>query len=299
MKIFNRHDIENISGLTFELKVLYIKELYEQTDNSFLIVASSLYEANKFYQSLLKYIDNTLLFPMDDFLTSEAIASSPELKITRLETITELEKKGKFIVVTNLMGLLRYLPNKELFESKTINLSKGNYYSVNKLVSNLYNLGYEKSITVNKTGEIAVRGFVVDIFPISANNPIRIEFWGDQIDSIREFNLDTQLTIDKKDDVSIAPITEFLTTDDIDKFGLSHRLIRNYGQVYSILDYLGGNVIFNDYSQIELSYERLLEEIHAYTVSEEISRDSKFALFHHAHRQVLYLFVFLLHLFHQ
>ena len=121
MKLFNNFESENISGLTFELKIIYLKELFEKNNESFLVVANSLYEANKFYQSLLEYTNNILLFPMDDFLTSEAIAASPELKITRLETITELQTNKKFIVITNLMGLLRFLPSKQLFYSKNTN----------------------------------------------------------------------------------------------------------------------------------------------------------------------------------
>ena len=60
------------------------------------------------------------------------------------------------------------------------------------------------------TGEIAVRGYVIDIFPINSDNPIRIEFWGDEIDSIRTFNIESQLTISKIDEVTIFPNTETL-----------------------------------------------------------------------------------------
>ncbi len=268
MKLFNNFETENISGLTFELKILYIKEYYEKRNESFLLVTNSLYEANKFYQSLLEYTDNVLLFPMDDFLTSEAIAMSPELKITRLETITELQTKNKFIIITNLTGLLRFLPSKQLFTTKKINLKVGQQYDMKKLVSDLFNLGYGKSTTVNKTGEIATRGFVIDVFPISANNPIRIEFWGDEIDSIREFNIDNQLTILKTNEVVINSITEFLTNDEIDKFAMPHRFLKRYEKVYSILDFVNGNVIFNDYSQLQVSYNNLLEEMHNYSISE-------------------------------
>lgn len=276
MRLFNNFKEENISGLTTELKVLYIKEIFEVTNESILVVTNSLYEANKFCQLLLKYTDNVLLFPMDDFLTSEAIAVSPELKINRLETITELESSKKNIVITNLMGLLRFLPSKDFFSSKKINLSKGKNYNIKKLISDLFDLGYEKAVTVNKTGEIAVRGFVIDIFPISSANPIRIEFWGDEIDSIREFDVDTQLTISKQEEISLYPITEFLLSDEIDKFGLPHRDLPKYGNVYSILDYVDGNVFFNEYEQIKCSYTSLLKEINNYCISSNLNKTTKF-----------------------
>lgn len=274
MKLFNDFESENISGLTFELKIIYLKELFEKNKESFLVVANSLYEANKFYQSLLEYTNNILLFPMDDFLTSEAIAASPELKITRLETITELQTNNKFIVITNLMGLLRFLPAKQLFSSKKMKLVVGQEYDIKKLVLDLFDLGYEKSITVNKTGDIATRGFVVDIFPISSTNPIRIEFWGNEIDSIREFDVDNQLTISKTNEVEINSITEFLTSTEIDKFSLPHRMLNKYEKVYSILDFVNGNVIFNDYLQLETSYNGLLEEMYNYSISENSNGDT-------------------------
>ena len=268
MELFKSFEKNKISGLTFELKILFLKEMFEKKNESFLVVINSLYEANKFYQSLLQYTDNVLLFPMDDFLTSEAIAVSPELKVTRLETINELLKDENYIVVTNLMGLLRFLPQKQLFDSKKIKLKVGAEYNINKLIQDLYKIGYEKSITVNKTGELATRGFVVDIFPISDSNPIRIEFWGDEIDSIRDFNIDSQLTISKRNEVVISPITEFLTNTDVENFGVPHRMLQTYGNVSTIANYLGGNVVFDDYAQIEVSYKNLVDEMFNYSISE-------------------------------
>ena len=217
MKLFTNFENEEICGLTGQLKAVYIKELFEKQKKSVLLVTSSLYEANKIYQDLIPYTDDVLLFPMDDFLTSEAIAASPELKINRLETINELLENNKKIVVTNLMGYLRFLPPKDLFKTKRVKLSVNNEYDITNLKEHLFELGYKKEITVSKTGEMAIRGFVLDIFPISYNNPIRIEFWGDQIDSIREFDVNTQLTIKNIDNIEISSITEFLIDSAIDK----------------------------------------------------------------------------------
>ena len=111
MKIFNSFKSHEINGLPNELKSVYIKEYFDNNDESILLVCNSLYEANKFYQSLSIY-NNVLFFPMDDFLTSEALASSPELMVRRLETIKELTTNNKYIVITNLMGFLRFLPSR-------------------------------------------------------------------------------------------------------------------------------------------------------------------------------------------
>ena len=111
--LFNKFDYENIAGLTNELKCVYMNNYINKNNNSILLVCNSLYEANKYYQRILNYTKDVLFFPMDDFLTSEALAVSPELKITRLESLKELVEE-KRIVVTNLIGYLRYLPSKDI-----------------------------------------------------------------------------------------------------------------------------------------------------------------------------------------
>lgn len=276
MKLFSEFKKNEICGLTEQVKSLYIKELFEKQNKSILLVTSSLYEANKFYQDLTNYTDEVLLFPMDDFLTSEAIAASPELKVNRLETINEILLNNKKIVITNLMGFLRFLPPEELFETKKINLTVNNEYNISNLKEKLFELGYKKEVTVSKTGEMAVRGFVLDIFPISSNNPIRIEFWGDQIESIREFDVNTQLTVDNINNVQISSITEFLIDKPLDNFNIKQRDLIKYIKPKSIANFLDGYVIFNDYEQLKITYSNLIEEIHNYSLSENLPSNIKF-----------------------
>ena len=118
------------------------------------------------YQSLSNYINDVLFFPMDDFLTSEALAISPELKVTRIETMNKIVSGRRCVVVTNLMGYLRYLPSVDIFKNSIIKLESGTDFVFGELVDKLVSCGYVRESVVNKTGEIAVRGFVLDIFPI-------------------------------------------------------------------------------------------------------------------------------------
>lgn len=105
-KILKSDDV-NITGLTPELKGYYIYKTYTESKNSVLFVTSNLYEANIFYQIVLNYTNKVLFFPMDDFLTSEALAISPEFLSYRLNTLNKLVE-DKYIIVTNLMGYLRF-----------------------------------------------------------------------------------------------------------------------------------------------------------------------------------------------
>ncbi len=229
-------------------------------NNNVLVVTNTLYEANKLYDSLVNYNKNALFFPVDDFLLEEAIASSPELMFTRIETINKIINNKNNIVVTNLMGLLRYLPTKEKWINSIINIKVGDTIKKEKLVSDLFSIGYTIDYLVRKTGEIANRGFILDIFPCLEDNPVRIEFWGDKIDSIRRFDIDTQLTTDSIQNIKIYPSSEFIS--DNKEAIRKQKLLIKYEKVESICDYFDNLVIvYKDYNQIQISHNKLREDI--------------------------------------
>ena len=161
-------------GLTDEFFSLYINKIFQSRNKNILIVTPTLFEANILNNSLSIYTNSTYLFPMDDFLTSESIAISPDLKITRLETLNQTFREEKKIIITHLNGYLRYLPRKKKYKESIIKLELTKEYPRNELVKNLINIGYERETIVTKTGEMGIRGFVIDVFPISAPNPLSI-----------------------------------------------------------------------------------------------------------------------------
>ena len=169
---YNLNNI-GLKGMNDTSFCLYVNEIFEKEQRDIIIVAPTLFEANKLVDNLSVYNDKTLFFPMDDFLTSLAVAQSPDLKITRLETINNLLIDKHHILVTHLMGFLRFLPEKKLYEEKIIKLEKGMEYDPKKLAEDLINIGYIRDTIVSKTTDMAVRGYVIDVFPISQNHPIR------------------------------------------------------------------------------------------------------------------------------
>ena len=243
-----------------------INEVFERENKNIILLTPTLFEANRLLNILSSYTDKSLLFPMDDFLTSMAVATSPDLKITRLETINNLLNNDKHILVTHLMGFLRFLPTKELYEKKIIKIKKNTEYNPKKLVSELINIGYNRDVIVSKTTDFAVRGYIIDVFPVSSNNPVRIEFFGDEIDSIRYFDTESQKSIKEIDEIMITPASELLleTDDDIpDK----QYLIKKYNKkVVSIVDYVPNAIILiKDYPQLKNLYletKKQMEEYH-------------------------------------
>ena len=257
-----------VSGLNKELNSIYIYEYFNTNNKNVLVLANSLFEANDFYNRLSCYTDKVLFFPMDDFIASEATAISPEFMIERLNTLNKLTGDGKYIVVTNLMGILRYLPSKSLYKDKIIKINNNDDFDRDKFISNLYDLGYEKVPVVTKTGEMAIRGYVIDVFPITYDNPIRIEFWGDTIDSIKYFNLDSQISNEKIDEAIIYSFTEFLSdnTNEIEEKYRKQKYLPNFSNsVSGLWNYIDDFTLFYyDYNQITTSYGLLRETILGY-----------------------------------
>ena len=270
-----------IYNLTDEFFCLYLDKINKTTDNNILVVVNSIYEANKLCNSLNNYNDNTLLFPMDDFLTSEALASSPDLKITRLETLNAISKEKNKIIITNLMGYLRYLPTRNNYKKFILSLKIGDCISPKSIVDKFISMGYYRDTIVNKTGEIGVRGFVVDIFPIDEEYPIRIEFFDDEIESIRYFDPETQKSIKKIDSVEIYPFFEFLTDKKVDEdfFG-KQKYYSEYEEVCNISQFIGNCItFFKDYDQLKVSYLSILEEIVEFKKNKDINYNGDY-IFH-------------------
>lgn len=249
-----------ISGLTHELNVFYVQKLCEKYDRNIIVLTSSLFEANKIYDSLVKIHDNTLLFPMDDFLSSMIVASSPELKYKRLETLDKLKSDKKYIIVTNLMGYLKYLPSANI--KNYIDIKQNDVIKRDILAEEINKLGYHRESLVTMSGEYAVRGFILDLYPIDYEHPIRIEFDGNIIENIKYFNENTQMSTEESNKIKIKAIDE-MPSDD-----------KN-----SLFDYAKNPlVVYVDKSQIEATYTHLYDDIIEYKEANDVKEDLMYSL---------------------
>ena len=270
---FSAKENVSLAGMTDEFFCLYISRLSKSNNQDIVVVTSTLFEANKLVNSLSSYDDNVLLFPMDDFLASASIAVSPDLKISRLETLNHLVQDGRKIVITHLNSYLRFLPSKSDYKKSIIHVKVGDSFEREQFISELIKIGYTRETTVTKTGEIAVRGFVIDVFPLGLTSAIRFEFFGDEIESIRYFDISTQKSIENITEVDIYPNTEILTDNDND-FNKRFNIIDN---PVNISDYLNNPVtVVKDYSQIEASYLKLQEDMFDYINRNNLDSQTKF-----------------------
>jgi len=205
-ELFNYENNLTVSGLNSSLITEYIINYYENTNNDILVVTDSLYDANKIYKSIHSIINDVYFFPMDEFATVLAISSSPDLKIIRIDTLNNLNNNKK-IVITNLTGYLKYIDKKT--EKLLIDFS----VKREEIIKFLENNGYVKSNLVTSTGEYAVRNFIIDIFPLNYDNPVRIEFFGSDIESIRFFDSETQISNKNVDTINLYSFCDDMSVD--------------------------------------------------------------------------------------
>ena len=237
-------------GLTSELIAFYMENLYKKVNKNIILVTSNLYESNKLYNIINNHVQNVALFPMDDFITSQVIAMSPEFQIERLNTLEKI-KKSPQIIITNLMGYLKFLPSKNVDNS--INLKIDKSLKPQDLVSKFIDFGYKKESIVTTSGEFSVRGFIIDLYPLNETHPIRIEFFGNIIESIRYFDENTQRTISEINTININAFQEVDTTD------------KN-----SLYDYCDDAiVVYYNKTQLDVAYKKLCEEIINYKNSND------------------------------
>lgn len=234
---------------------LLISTIYKETNDKYLIVTSNLYKAQKIYSLLCSFLskDDVLLFPADELIRAETLAMSKEMVATRLYVLNEIAANKAKIVIANLASATRYLPDKELFLENVINIKKQSKYDLFTLKKQLIKAGYQLVKKVDQSLQFAVRGDILDIFSINYDNPIRIEFFDDEIEEIRLFDIATQESISRLDEVTILPASEFILSEEQRK-NASDKILNILDKDKEILTYqtfekLRDNTI-NDLEQI-------------------------------------------------
>lgn len=196
-------------------EALLIASAFKQDHKTRIIVKKNRYEAQQFYQQLSPLLEDVLLFVMEESLRIQALASSPEDSEEMVSTLTEcvLEDKPR-IIICNTAGFLRFLPDKQLFQSSCIRLKTDMELKMKALKQMLVRSGYIKVNYVNRPCTFAARGGIVDVFSLQYDHPIRIEFFDTVVESIRFFDEKTQRTIESIEQAVIGPASDILFTDE-------------------------------------------------------------------------------------
>jgi transcription-repair coupling factor (superfamily II helicase) len=169
-----------------------------------------------------------LSFPAWDCLPYDRVSPNAEIVSRRIETLTKLtddpESKKRRIVLTTVNAAVQRVPARKLLRDRTLVLKRGQSMPTDRLLSFLQSNGYVRTETVREAGEFAVRGGIVDLFPAGAPEPLRLDFFGAEIDAIRQFDPMTQRSTTKLDTIALKPVSEVLLDQNtISRFRTRYR----------------------------------------------------------------------------
>ncbi|MGE4341622.1 MAG: transcription-repair coupling factor [Bacilli bacterium] len=183
---------------------------------NYVLVAANMYVAQRLLSFLQTFIsnDDLLFYPHDDLLQTEILSASKELEAQRLYTLYKLSQGGEHIVVTSVGGFTRFTIEKQAFIDHIVTLEKSKEYHLDYIVKTLIENGYQRVNKIDQTLQFALRGDILDIYSVNAINPIRIEFFGDEIESIRFFDISSQNSIEEIDSTTIVPASEVILNDE-------------------------------------------------------------------------------------
>jgi transcription-repair coupling factor (superfamily II helicase) len=227
-----------LDGIIGSSDAFFISDLFRKTTNSILIVTESSKKAETLVDECKTFIneESVLLFPSRDAVPYNMKSPFGPLTESRFRVLTSLLNGKKCVVITPFSSLLQKItPRKKLFNS-IIRLQTSDDVSIETLTKWFTDSGFHRETQVTDIGTFCVRGGIVDIYPFLYENPIRIEFWGNYIESIREFDVFTQKSLDLKKSVEIVPMKEVLFSSEevdtaleqIEEYIDSHKIDSNF-----------------------------------------------------------------------
>lgn len=230
-----------VEGLEGSSKALLAGEAVKR--RSLLLITGGTRE-DEFVDNLAQVCpDKTVEFPAWETLPGEEIPPSPDIIGKRFETLDALlSRKEPLIVLCPLASLLQKIPPKEILSPLLHRWKKGMKIPFDTLPAFLSSLGYTQSAVVSDKGEFAIRGGILDLFPVASSDPFRIEFFGDEIEEIRTFDPVGQKSIGKAEEIFLCPAKEL-------------PLLQQAKRLVSIADYLDDPILFwDDLLAIEDTY---------------------------------------------
>lgn len=205
----------NIYGISESGKSYIINGIFEENDNCMVVVTHSDVDAKNLYEDLSFYTTDVFYFPVREVVFYNVDAISGDLRWARLKVIKEiLQNERKKIIVTSIDALTSLYTPKEYYLRYSMIIKTGDDIDLKEISKSLLQCGYERVEVVEGKGEFSFRGGILDVFPPTSAYPYRVELFGDEVDSIRTFNTESQRSIEKVEEFSIFPSKEVIVDDE-------------------------------------------------------------------------------------
>lgn len=293
-----------LTGLTIFSRLLLLKYIFKLSGKKVLFITSTEQFALKYSSDLERLFElNSETLPYQNTSPYEVVTGNLYDYARQVNTLLNLPD----IVIAPAKVLLEKFPSNIFFENNSFKLKVGESIDQKNLLSRLIKLGYKRSTMVSDIGEFSIRGDIADIYSLE-ENPVRVEFWGDEIIDIRFFNNETQKSIEKIKEITIEPLYKFILPDStpedfpkelqeqLDNEGYFEgvNVYQSYfnNDLVSVLDYFKDYIIvFDEYAEVSAKYQQIddnfvnnyneglktqnihpLKEINHFTLAETLNR---------------------------
>ncbi len=204
----------SVAGITESAQGQLICSLAGDLGVSALVICYTDAEARKMYSDLQLYTDSVLYFPSKEYVFYNIETSGRQNEHARISVLRRLISGKGHVVVTSLDAVLQFTADKEEFKDLCVTFEVGKRFDLDALSERLVIMGYTREDAVEGVGQFAVRGGILDVFPPGCDNPYRVEFFDDETDSVREFDVYTQRSLDKVSSAAVSPVGEITLTDE-------------------------------------------------------------------------------------
>lgn len=198
-----------LSGLTDSGKAHFAYSTLFYTEKPICIITYNELQAKKLLSDLKFFNDKVEYFPRREILSFDYLAENQDTGHKRISCLNRIYDKKAKIVVTTIEAVMQKIISKEALYKNIINLKIGDTLELENIKEKLISLGYERAEVVETSSQFSIRGGIIDI-ALSGLKGVRIELWGDEIDSIRNFETASQRSTDKLEKIKIYPATEFI-----------------------------------------------------------------------------------------
>src|SRR5690625_3230552 len=204
-----------VAGVSGSARSLLVSIINQSAQRPVLLITNQLLQAQQLYDDLAEFVGdaNLHLYPVNELIASEIAVASPELKSQRIAALTAWSETNKGILIAPVAALKRMLPPKEYWSKNQLMFTDGEEIKIAHYLSSFVEMGYKHAAKVTAPGEFSQCVGIIDIYPLQEKHPIRIELFDDEVDSIRNFDADTQRSLDKRKTAKIGPATELLLTE--------------------------------------------------------------------------------------
>ena len=205
-----------ISGLVDVEKLHVLAGIFNETKRPMVLVTYNEIQARKLYQDLKKLIKQTYFFPKKEITSYDYVAQSKEIEYKRIDVLNKMylakKQKEPIITVTTIEAVMQKMVAKDTLYQNVIDFEVGKTYLLDGIKEKLVGLGYERSDLIENKGQFSIRGGIVDV-GLSEKIGVRIEFWGDEVDSIRFFQISSQRSTEMLKEITIFPAHELIVQD--------------------------------------------------------------------------------------